>query len=166
MSDRFQKQLLLGESLLEFLYPDISIDTYGDACPRCSNIMKEEDIVSGWQECDFQDFTTCCPLCCHRFVSRFKVSCSSPTFEGSQGPGTPLFCAFLSPWVLRKELGHIIGLDNSIDQILDPSWRSGRDVNAAIWWNLIVMFKRYRLPFSFLLQGSFQNRLINPVPQD
>jgi len=166
MSDRFQKQLLLGESLLDFLYPDISIDTYGDACPRCSNIMKEEDIVSGWQECDFQDFTTCCPLCCHRFVSRFKVSCSSPTFEGSQGPGTPLFCAFLSPWVLRKELGHIIGLDNSIDQILDPSWRSGRDVKAAIWWNLIVMFKRYRLPFSFLLQGSFQNRLINPVPQD
>ena len=96
LSDRLKKQLVLGESLLDFLYPDIFIDTYGDACPSCSNIMKEEDIVSGWQQCDFQDFTTSCPLCSHRFVSRFKVSCSSPTFEGSQGPGTPLYCEFLS----------------------------------------------------------------------
>ncbi|OEU09619.1 DENN-domain-containing protein [Fragilariopsis cylindrus CCMP1102] len=166
LSDRLKKQLVLGESLLDFLYPDIFIDTYGDACPSCSNIMKEEDIVSGWQQRDFQDFTTSCPLCSHRFVSRFKVSCSSPTFEGSQGPGTPLYCEFLSPWVLRKELSHIIGTSDSIEQILNPAWRSGRDVRATIWWNLIAMFKRYKLPFSFLLQGSFRNRLINPVPQD
>eukprot|EP00751_Fragilariopsis_kerguelensis_P012796 CAMPEP_0170764652 /NCGR_PEP_ID=MMETSP0733-20121128/4138_1 /TAXON_ID=186038 /ORGANISM="Fragilariopsis kerguelensis, Strain L26-C5" /LENGTH=1350 /DNA_ID=CAMNT_0011105355 /DNA_START=28 /DNA_END=4082 /DNA_ORIENTATION=+ len=166
LSDRLKKQLVLGKSLLEFLYPDISIETYGDACPMCSNIMKEEDIVSGWKQCDFQDFTTCCPQCSHRFVSRFKVSCSSPTFEGSQGPGSSLYCEFLSPWVLRKELSHIIGSSNSIEQILNPEWRSGRDVRATIWWNMIAMFKRYQLPFSFLLQGSFQNRLINPIPQD
>ena len=166
LSDRIKKQLVLGESLLEFLYPDIFIDTFGDACPMCSNIMKEEDIVSGWQQCDFQDFTTACPQCSHRFVPQFKVSCSSAAFEGSQGPGTPLYCEFLSPWVLRKELGHIICGINSIEQILDPAWRSGTDIRATIWWNLITMFKRYQLPFSFLLQGSFRNRLINPVPQD
>ncbi|VEU44558.1 unnamed protein product [Pseudo-nitzschia multistriata] len=166
LSDRIKKQLELGESLLEFLYPDISIDTFGDACPMCSNVMNEENIVSGWQQCNFQDFTTSCPQCSHRFVPRFKISCSSPDFEGSQGPGTPLYCEFLSPWVLRKELGHILGGTNSIDQILDPAWRSGRDIRATIWWNLIAMFKRYQLPFSFLLQGSFRNRLINPVPQD
>ncbi len=166
LSDRMRKQLVLGESLLDFLYPDIYIDTFGDACPSCSCVMKEEDIVSGWKQCDFQDFTTACPQCGHRFVPRFKVSCSSHTFEGSQGPGTPLYCEFLSPWVLRKELGHIIGESKSITQILDPSWRSGRDVRATIWWNLIAMFKRYQLPYSFLLQGSFRNRLINPSPQD
>lgn len=166
LPDRMKKQLVLGESLLDFLYPNIYIDTFGDACPMCSNVMKEEDIVSGWKQCDFQDFTTACPQCSHRFVPRFKVSCSSPTFEGSQGPGTPLYCEFLSPWVLRKELGHIIGNSKSIHQILDPSWRSGRDVRATIWWNLIAMFKRHQLPFSFLLQGSFRNRLIHPVPQD
>jgi pentatricopeptide repeat protein len=166
LSDRMKKQLMLGESLLEFLYPDILIDTFGDACPMCSNVMKEEDIVSGWQKCDFQDFTTSCPQCSHRFVPRFKVSCSSGTFEGSQGPGTPLYCEFLSPWVLRKELGHIIGNTKGIHQILDPAWRSGRDIRATIWWNLIAMFKRNQLPFSFLLQGSFRNRLIHPVPQD
>ena len=89
------------------------------------------------------------------------------SFIGSQGPGTPLYCEFLSPLVLRKELGHIIGDGNKIEQILDPEWRNGGDVRATIWWNLIViMLKRYNLPFAFLLQGSFQNRLINPGPQN
>ena len=166
LSNRIEKQLILGEGLLEFLYPDVFINTLGDTCPMCSNVMKEEDVIGGWQQCDFQDFTTACPQCTHRFVPRFKVSCSSSKFEGSQGPGTPLYCEFLSPWVLRKELGHIIGSSEGIQQILDPSWRSGNDVKATIWWNLIAMFKRYQLPFSFLLQGSFQNRLIHPIPQD
>eukprot|EP00536_Pseudo-nitzschia_multiseries_P000357 jgi/Psemu1/317290/estExt_fgenesh1_pm.C_50007 len=166
LSDRIKKQLVLGESLLDFLYPDIYIETFGDVCPMCSHKMKEEDIVSGWKPCDFQDFTTACTQCSHRFVPQFKVSCSSTTFEGSQGPGTPLYCEFLSPWVLRKELGHLIGGTNSIEHILDPAWRSGGDIRATIWWNLVAMFKRYQLPFSFLLQGSFRNRLINPVPQD
>jgi hypothetical protein len=67
---------------------------------------------------------------------------------------------------LRKELGHIIGDGVNIDQILNPEWRSGRDVRATIWWNLIAMFKRHGLPYAFLLQGSFQNRLITPAPQD
>ena len=166
LSDRIKKQLVLGESLLDFLYPNISIDTFGDACPMCSHVMKEDDIVNGWKQRDFDDFTTACPLCSHRFVPRFKVTCDSPTFEGSQGPGTPLYCEFLSPWALRKELGYIIGNSKSLHQILDPSWRSGNDVRATIWWNLIAMFKRHQLPFSFLLQGSFKNRLIHPVPQD
>eukprot|EP00535_Pseudo-nitzschia_heimii_P002687 CAMPEP_0197181710 /NCGR_PEP_ID=MMETSP1423-20130617/5910_1 /TAXON_ID=476441 /ORGANISM="Pseudo-nitzschia heimii, Strain UNC1101" /LENGTH=1322 /DNA_ID=CAMNT_0042632007 /DNA_START=258 /DNA_END=4223 /DNA_ORIENTATION=+ len=133
LSDRMKKQLIYGESLLEFLYPDIVIDTFGDTCPMCSNVMEENDIVSGWKKCGFQDFTTACPQCSHRFVPRFKVSCSSSTFEGSQGPGTPLYCEFLSPWVLRKELGHIVGNSEGIHQLLDPSWRSGNDVKATIW---------------------------------
>jgi pentatricopeptide repeat protein len=167
ISDRMKKQLVLGETLLEFLYPDVQIDAFGDACPQCSNIMKEEDIIAGWRPCEFKDFTTRCPQCHHRFVSRFKVSTSSPTFEGSQGPGTPLYCEFLSPWVLRKELGHIMTAGGSdISRILDPNWRCGRDIRATIWWNLVAMLKRHRLPFTFLLQGSFHNRLINPVPQD
>jgi pentatricopeptide repeat protein len=166
VTDRVRKQHVLGDSLLEFLYPDLRIDTFGDTCPMCSNAMSEEDVVTGWLPCEFQDFTTGCPQCRHRFVPRFKVSTSSPTFEGSQGPGTPLYCEFLSPWVLRKELGHIIVGGTNVDQILDPEFRSGRDVRATMWWNLIVIFKRYQLPFTFLLQGSFQNRLITPAPQD
>jgi pentatricopeptide repeat protein len=166
VTDRFQKQLILGESLLEFIYPEICIETHGDTCPMCSYVMRDEDVVSGWQPCEFQDLTSQCSQCGHRFVPRFKISTSSSTFTGSQGPETPLYCEFLSPWVLRKELGHIIGDGDKVEQILDPEWRSGRDVRATIWWNLIVMLKRYTLPFTFLLQGSFKNRLINPAPQD
>jgi pentatricopeptide repeat protein len=166
VSDRLMKQIVLGESLLDFLYPDLIIDTRGDACPQCSNLMKESDIVSGWQPCEFQDFTTRCPNCSHRFVPRFSVMCTSPTFEGSQGPGTTFYCEFLSPWVLRRELDHVISGEGGIGVMLDPEWRSGTDIRATLWWNLITVFKRFNLPFSFLLQGSFQNRLISPVPQD
>ena len=165
-TDRLMKQIVLGESLLDFLYPDLSIDTSGDSCPRCSHVMKEADIISGWQPCEFQDFTTSCSQCQHRFVPRFSVSCSSPIFEGSQGPGTSLYCEMLSPWILRKELDHFVKGKKGVESILDPEWRKGTDIRATLWWNLITLCKRYKLPFSFLLQGSFQNRLISPVPQD
>ena len=94
----------------------------------------------------------------------FSVKCSAPTFEGSQGPSTPLYCEMLSPWVLRKELENVVHGADGIQGMLDPEWRSGTDIRATLWWNLIVSFDRYRLPVSFLLQGSFQNRLINPTP--
>eukprot|EP00980_Cylindrotheca_fusiformis_P031722 scaffold26870_cov176-Cylindrotheca_fusiformis.AAC.1 len=126
VTDRLSKQIVLGESLLEFLYPDLSLDTHGDVCPQCSHLMTECEIVEGWLPCEFQDYTTACSKCEHRFVPKFSVSCTSPTFEGSQGPGTPLFCEFLSPWVLRKELNHIISVEDGIDIILNPEWRSGR----------------------------------------
>lgn len=166
VSDRLTKQIVLGESLLDFLYPDLSIDTNGETCLRCSHRMTEIEIVDGWLPCEFQDFTTACPQCKHRFVPKFTVTCTSPYFEGSQGSGTPLFCEFLSPWVLRKELNNFISVEDGIDVILDPQWRAGTGIKATLWWNMIAMLKRYRLPFSFLLQGSFQNRLISPVPQD
>jgi hypothetical protein len=166
ITDRLSNQIILGESLLDYLYPDLKIDTEGDSCPQCSNSMTRSDVIAGWQPRAFQDVTTCCPQCQHRFVPHFSVSCSAPTFEGSQGVGTPLYCELLSPWVLRKELDHVLAGEKGIDIILDPHWRGGTQVGATIWWNLIMMFKYYKLPFSFLLQGSFQNRLINPVPQD
>lgn len=166
LTDRLSKQIILGQSLLEFLYPDLTLDTNGDACTSCSHIMTEQEIMIGWLPCEFEDYRTTCPRCNHRFVPKFSVSCSAPTFEGSQGNGTPLFCEFLSPWVLRKELHHVIKMENGIDTILNPKWRSGTDIQATIWWNLIAMLQRHELPYSFLLQGSFKNRLINPVPQD
>lgn len=155
-------QLSLGRSLLDFVYPDLAIDTSFDCCPHCSMTLKEDDIVKGWTACSFSDFTTECKNCHHRFVPRFSVACSSPDFEGSQGLGTPLYCEFLSPWVLRKALHNIIKGDLGIRGILDPKWRSGSDICATLFWNFVVICQRYRLPYSFLLQGSFPNRLILP----
>ena len=164
VTDCVQMQNVLGESLLEFLYPGLRIDANSDSCPQCSKQLTDYDIVQGWVPCQFEDFTTACPQCKHRFVPRFSVKCAAPTFEGSQGKSTPLYCELLSPWVLRKELENIVHGSDGIEGMLNPEWRSGTDIRATLWWNLIVSFNRYRLPVSFLLQGSFQNRLINPTP--
>ena len=164
-SKMVSSQLDLGEALLDFLYPDLVIDTNSDSCPHCSNVLSENDIVAGWSPCAFQDYTSKCPKCEHRFVPRFSVSCSAESFEGSQGPQTPLYCEFLSPWALRRQLQSVVKGDVGIQGMLDPSWREGTDIQATIFWNLMFLCRRYRLPFSFLLQGSFQNnRTILPRP--
>lgn len=78
--------------------------------------------------------------------------------------GTPLICERLSPWVLEKELKTKLRDADGLDDLLDPLWREKEAKNAVLWWNLILAFMRYRLPFTFLLQGSFQKRLISPKP--
>jgi pentatricopeptide repeat protein len=170
VTDMIERQLTLGESLIDFLYPQLVIDTNSDSCPQCSNTLTESEIVTGWRPSAFQDYTTECPKCSHRFVPRFVVSCSAQSFEGSQGRGTPLYCEFLSPWVVRRGLQHYIKSEGSvgIDAMLDPAWRSGTDIQATLFWNIMVLCRRYRLPFSFMLHGSFrQNRLVLPrTPAD
>jgi len=84
---------------------------------------------------------------------------------GSRGASSPLFCERLSPWVLQKEL-HTILLSQGIDDLLSPEWRTKETKNAVVWWNLVLSFMRYRLPFSFLMQGSFQTDLVQPTPDD
>ncbi|CAB9497973.1 DENN domain-containing protein 5B [Seminavis robusta] len=165
VSDVVAKQVMLAENLLDFLYPSLSIDTHGDCCPQCSAELKESDIVQGWVPCAFSNFTTACPACKHRFVPRFSVTNLAPDFQGSQGLGTPLYCEYLSPWVLRKELHAVAKGEGGIEELTKPEWRSGNDIHSTIWWNLIVLCRKYRLPYTFLLQGSFlQNRLITATP--
>jgi pentatricopeptide repeat protein len=130
------------------------------------HVLSENDVVSGWAPCSFQEYKTHCPKCHHGFVPHFAVSCSSSTFQGSQGPRSALFCEFLSPWVVRRELQHVIKGDTGIEGMLDPQWRNGTDIRATLFWNLIVLFRHYHLPFGFLLQGSIKGRLILPRTPD
>lgn len=168
MTGMVATQLELGEMVLDYLYPDLDIDANKQSCPHCSYTLSEDEVVQGWTPCSFEDFTTSCPKCGHRFVPHFSVSCSGPAFKGSQGPGTALFCEFLSPWVLRKAIHHVIkGEGGGIQAMLDTGWRDGTDMRATLYWNLIVLFRRYNLPFMFLLQGSVGGRMILPrLPQD
>ena len=159
-------QVDLGRTLLEYLYPDLEIDTNHQSCPHCSKVLSEDEVVAGWTPCAFEDFTTSC-RCSHRFVPHFSVKCSSATFQGSQGAGSALFCEFLSPWVVRRALNQVIKGDVGIRGMIDPSWRNTADIRATLFWNLVVLCRRYNLPFAFLLQGSFQGRLILPkMPRD
>ena len=157
VTEQVGRHLAIGDSLLEYLYNDLKLDA-SNACPRCSKILSEDEVMAGWNFCSFTTFDTKCNNCNHSFVPSLVVTSSTNTFEGSQGIGTPLFCELFSPWVLRKQLYRC-----DIDDILQPDWRKGTDINSTLWWNLIFAFKRQKLPITFLLQGTFKDRLIMPM---
>ena len=166
VTEMIDRQLSLGECLIDLLYPDLKIQTDGDSCPHCSFALSEKDVVAGWSFSSARDYKTMCPQCNHRFVAQFNISTSAPNFDGSQGKGTPLFCEFLSPWTIKKELQRIIDSPVGIDGITSREWRDSSDWTATLFWNLILLFRRYRLPFAFLLQGSFENMVILPPKPD
>ncbi|EJK49963.1 hypothetical protein THAOC_31108 [Thalassiosira oceanica] len=151
----------LGEGLLESLYPSLNIDVE-NICPKCSTVLSEAVLASGWTAGNSNEYETKCSSCSHKFVPNFVVTCKSPTFEGSQGKGTPLYCDLLSPWVLLREIRSVITASGGVDSILDEKFRNGKDIRATLWWNMVVLFKRYKLPFIFLLQGEFPES-INPA---
>eukprot|EP00578_Thalassiosira_sp_NH16_P032097 CAMPEP_0181078272 /NCGR_PEP_ID=MMETSP1071-20121207/1396_1 /TAXON_ID=35127 /ORGANISM="Thalassiosira sp., Strain NH16" /LENGTH=282 /DNA_ID=CAMNT_0023159573 /DNA_START=110 /DNA_END=958 /DNA_ORIENTATION=- len=155
------KQIELGERLLESLYAGIDIDAE-NVCPKCAAVLEEDDVSAGWTPCSSADYETGCQSCGHRFVPKFSVSTQDPNFAGSQGKGTPLYCDRLSPWVLLREIRSVVDATGGVDGLLAEEFRSGPDISATLWWNMVVTFRRYRLPYIFLLQGSFQNQLILP----
>ncbi len=188
-------QLDMGNAILEDLYPGIKIDTSSDACPKCSCVLDEDSIILGWKPCEVKDFSTTCPSCKHKFIPTFSVSCNLESFMGSQGKGTPLYCDYLSPWVLLQEIRGLIhtervpqqlmgggkaakffGMEDDsnnveikggVDAIIDPKFRDGNGINATLWWNMIVTFRRFKIPFTFLLQGSYKDQqLIMPLLED
>jgi hypothetical protein len=53
-----------------------------------------------------------------------------------------------------------------IDNLLDPKWREQENKNAVLWWNLVLSCMRFSFPFTFLLQGHFEQNLIAPLPED
>jgi len=165
VTEPVERQIGLGENLLEIVFPDISVDTEDEVCPRCNCELSDDDVVEGWTP-DSNEYTTACPNCTQRFVPHFCVQCSSSTFVGSRGPASPLVCERLSPWVLQKEIRSVMSDKRGIENISSPSWRESEYKNAVLWWNLVLSCMRYRFPFTFLLQGSFEQSLITPLPED
>lgn len=163
VSEVVANQIGFGENLLEIVYPDISIDTDNERCPKCDTMMHDDEVVAGWSP-DPQDYTTTCMMCHNKFVPKFCVQSTSQSFVGSKGVQTPLICERLSPWVLEKELRTKMHDIEGAEDLLDPEWRERENKNSVMWWNLILSFMRYRLPFTFLLQGSFPQDLISPMP--
>lgn len=176
-----QTHLDLSNCILDDLYPGLAIDTASDTCPKCSCVLSQDSIILGWKPCEVKDFSTTCPSCKHKFVPKFSVKCSLDSFEGSQGQGTTLFVDYLSPWVLLRQIKNIISQSSScigaagvdkdspkgVEAIIDPAFREGTGINATLWWNIVVAFKRFKIPYTFLLQGSFPGQqLIMPTLED
>ena len=166
VTEPVERQIQLGENLLEVVFPDITVDTEDEVCPRCSYVLSDDDVVDGWKPGDSNDYTTACPNCTQRFVPHFCVQCSASTFVGSRGAASPLVCERLSPWVLQKEVRSVMSDREGIENILSPAWREKEYKNSVLWWNLVLSCMRYRFPFTFLLQGSFEQNLIAPMPED
>jgi pentatricopeptide repeat protein len=166
VTETVERQIALGENLLEIVFPDISIDTENEICPRCNFTLSDDDVVNGWTPGHLNDYTTACPNCTQRFVPHFCVQCSSPSFVGSKGPESPLMCERLSPWVLQKEIRSVMSDEEGTANLLSPEWREKEYKNAVLWWNLVLSCMRYRFPFTFLLQGNFEQNLIGPMPED
>mmetsp|Transcript_27713 Transcript_27713/g.65095 ORF Transcript_27713/g.65095 Transcript_27713/m.65095 type:complete len:1192 (+) Transcript_27713:202-3777(+) len=166
VTETVERQIELGENLLEVVFPDISVDTDNETCPRCNFLLSDDDVVDGWTPGDSNDYTTKCPNCTQRFVPHFCVQSSSSTFVGSKGPSSALMCERLSPWVLQKEIRSVMSDREGIENLLSPTWREDQYKNAVLWWNLVLSCMRYRFPFSFLLQGNFEQNLIAPTPED
>ncbi|CAM9455610.1 unnamed protein product [Ascophyllum nodosum] len=233
MSLAMHQEIVLGERLLEQLFPDLKIDNVGETCPSCLSNLSPRQVRQGWSP-DPNDYTTEClahidlstakavasgssavaatrgttakpsegekgaasqgarrtPIqkpvvkCGRRFVSRFSVHSAARGWEGTTGPGTPLWCEYLSPWVLRKEFHNILawfgvrylcsarfreGLGpaaeaagEEIRRLSGTSLAAGgggsevgpRPVDRTIFWNLVVHFREASLPLAFLLQDA------------
>jgi hypothetical protein len=185
VTDAIALHLALSHCILEDLYPGINIDTNSDTCPKCSAVLDQDTLISGFKSCQTKDYTTMCGGCKYRFIPKFSVSCNLESFEGSQGMGTPLYCDYLSPWVLLREIRSLVNTSvsgkaakvlgseirdvepDNVDQIIDPKFREGCGINATLWWNLIVTFTRFKIPYTYLLQGSYTDQqLIMPSMTD
>lgn len=166
VTETVERQISLGENLLEIVFPDIAIDTENEICPRCNFTLSDDDVVVGWTPGHSNDYTTACPNCTQRFVPHFCVQSSATNFVGSRGVETPLMCERLSPWVLQKEIRSVMSDDEGTANLLSPTWREKEYKNSVLWWNVVLSCMRYRFPFSFLLQGSFDQNLIAPTPED
>lgn len=156
-SPRFSSQILLAERTLEYLFPQLQIDVnnpFGTTCPnfKCGSALQMSELMENYTAFDPNAYTVTCPYCSKPFVPRFTVHSSREDWKGSEGPGSLLWCELLSPWVLQKEIMAIIE-EHGIKTIVSQEFKTGytNPQYAVLFWNLIVSFRLYGLPYAFLI---------------
>ena len=164
-TSRLMRHMINAEALLGRLYPNLEIDLchpFGTCCPntKCCKPQSVQQIMAGFSR-DPNVYTSKCFSCERPYVPRFTVQCDLPEWEGSErrGPGSILWCEFLSPWVLRKEVFSVLFVDGveallSDQAVNRDSSKQSFSHNAVIFWNMIIAFRLRGLPYSFLLAQS------------
>jgi pentatricopeptide repeat protein len=180
-SPRLGTQVLLADRILDMQFPELEInlnDPFGTFCPniKCGKSQTLQEIREGWVGVDPNKYTTRCSYCGKEFVPRFTVHSISPVWmkeesdadtKDSSAPCSDvlLWCELLSPWVLRKEVLLIL-LNDGIDAFLSKDFRRpapSNTQNAVIFWNLIVSFRLYGLPYSFMIADTLSTAFLVPL---
>jgi hypothetical protein len=165
------RQVLLANRSLEILFPSLSIDLshpHGTTCPRgtCNKPLSIDTLVSNFAPHNANKYTVKCPHCQTDFVPRFTVFSTVSGWEGSEGPGSLLWCELLSPWALYKEILNTIsyhGIEavTSATRFTSQSGSEGSQLQCAVlFWNLVVYFRKYELPFAFLVASKLSMAFI------
>lgn len=144
---------------LDFIFPKLVLDTERETCPQCSEEMLDEEIRFGWNAGDPNDYNTICPRCQRKYVAFFTCFSPETDWVGSTGPGTPLFCEFLPPWVLCKEVRTILA-NHDIHFVCADSFRRER---GTLFWNLVLYFCEFDLPVDFFV-GPTRYATASPSP--
>lgn len=166
-------QLSFANRILDVLYPNLVIDLThpsGTTCPNinCNKGLHFQEIITHFTS-NVNKYTVNCKYCNFEFVPRFTVHSSISTWCGNEGPGTLLWCELLSPWTLQKEILNII-LSHGISYLFSDQFRSYLDssmqhesnynINVIIFWNLIVYFRYYNLPYAFLVTNKLNKAIL------
>jgi hypothetical protein len=175
ISSKLRRHMAIAEDLMLATFPGLRIDLenpVGMSCPGTTNkpcpvarAQTLREIYSGW-EVDPNKYTCRCYACGRSFVPRFTVQSSSPTWVGSDGPGTPLWCELLSPWTLRKELFNII-VQEGVDFLISANFRTpvaNNTQHSVLFWNAVIVFRLFGLPFSFLFVTNGIQEAFPPKP--
>lgn len=98
-------------------------------------------------------YTSRCIHCGTDFIPRFSVRSTAANWQGSEGPGSTLWCEFLSPWTLHKEVLNII-FEHGVTELLSQHFRDLSHQRAVVFWNLLVAFRLRGLPMTPLLTNA------------
>jgi hypothetical protein len=157
-SSELQAACKLDDLLLQHIFPGVEIDTNSETCPKCHHALSCKEIRAGWEP-DPNVYTTTCP-CGRKFVAHFRVRVSDPGWEGSTGPRTDLWCEFLPPWVLRKEMSTTIQA-YGIEFLCSPGFRTSSATSGTIFWNIVQQLRMESLPVTWLLAGTFADKVVD-----
>ena len=182
-SNRLTTQSTMADRILDMQFPDLEINLLhpnGTHCPnfRCGKALTLEQLREGWDCVDPNKYTTKCSYCSREFVPRFTVYSSCTTWmieemdlltgvlgEDVNEAESLLWCEYLSPWVLRKELLTVL-MNDGIDTVLSTEFRSpspSNSQNLVIFWNMIIAFRSCGLPYSFLVSETLSTAFLVPL---
>lgn len=167
VSKRLLRLVGVSERRLSHVFPDLCIDfsnKFGMLCPnphcstRSQKIGEEEgklltigEVYRGWirgsqSNNSMNNYTTQCIYCGTAFIPRFSVTYHSQP----NSPNTNvLWCEFLSPWTLYKEVLNIT-FEEGVLTLLSSDFLHRSYQSAVVYWNLLVSFRLRGLPIAFL----------------